>query len=329
MTSVSSDPIKPGARVIAIACADIHLSMMPPPARAEEPDWFAAMARPLSEIKGLAEQHQCPVLCAGDIFDRWNSPPELINFAMKHLPYMYAIPGQHDLPNHNLKDIQRSAYWTLVAAERIHNIEEGELMGIGTTNTQTGRRKDVFAIKGFPWGVPVTPCESPKYETPHLYIALVHSYTWIRGSGYTGAPEQAKATHNSGKYKGWDIAITGDNHTPFDAVLQKCWLYNCGSLMKRKADEKHSPRVGLICSDGTVVTHLLDCSKDVFNPAYATDTIADQNLDDYLAKLRDMQTATLDYAEELRRRMDQLGVPPAVRRLLVCALDNGTATCPE
>ena len=73
-------------RVIAILCADVHLSLNPPVWRSNEPDWFAAMKRPLDEIKELQKKnHDCPVFCAGDIFHKWDSPAELINWAIDNL----------------------------------------------------------------------------------------------------------------------------------------------------------------------------------------------------------------------------------------------------
>ena len=100
--------------IIAIFAADLHLSLKAPIWRSTEQDWFEAMLRPLVELRTLATLHNCPIVYAGDIFDKWNSPPELINFAIEHLPKGHAIPGQHDLPLHNYEDIRKSAYWTLV-----------------------------------------------------------------------------------------------------------------------------------------------------------------------------------------------------------------------
>ena len=53
------------------------------------------MAGYLGQLAGLAaghgerttfyNGHPVPVICAGDIFDRWNAPAELINFALAYL----------------------------------------------------------------------------------------------------------------------------------------------------------------------------------------------------------------------------------------------------
>ena len=108
-------------KIVAIVCADIHLSSKAPVWRSNEPDWFAAMLKPLKQLVQLQAELECPVLIAGDIFDRWNASPELINFAMKYLPIVdtYAIPGQHDLPLHNYEDMEKSAYGVLKRAGTI------------------------------------------------------------------------------------------------------------------------------------------------------------------------------------------------------------------
>ena len=56
--------------VLAIFLADIHLSLKAPLWRSAEPDWLGAQVRTLEEVRELHELHKCPVICAGDIFDR-------------------------------------------------------------------------------------------------------------------------------------------------------------------------------------------------------------------------------------------------------------------
>jgi len=76
------------SKVIAIICSDLHLSLKPPVFRSDEPDWFAAMQRPLDEIRRLQKHYGCDVLCCGDVFNDWNSSAELINWAVERLPKM-------------------------------------------------------------------------------------------------------------------------------------------------------------------------------------------------------------------------------------------------
>ena len=192
-------------KVIAILCADIHLSHKPPIWRSNEPDWYVAMARPLNEIQELQAKYKCPILCAGDIFDKWNSPAELINWAMIHLPKeMFSIPGQHDFCYHNIEDLHRSAYWTLVEAKKITNIELNKPLELADYKIK---------LYGFPWGMKLQKCYDRKIGWKH--IALIHKYLWTKDYKYKKALE----TDNVKKYakilKTYDVVVVGDNHKSF------------------------------------------------------------------------------------------------------------------
>jgi hypothetical protein len=62
-------------KIVAIVCSDIHLKHKPPLCRWGEDDWYEAMQRPLLQLQHLADKYDAPILYAGDIFDRWNPPP--------------------------------------------------------------------------------------------------------------------------------------------------------------------------------------------------------------------------------------------------------------
>ena len=297
--------------VIAILCADIHLSLAPPPARAGEADWFAAMAKPLHEIRRLAVDCNCKVLCPGDVFDRWNAPPELINFALEFLPRILAVPGQHDLPFHNLAGVKRSAYGTLVISDVI-----------GDLSKEPCHITSDVIVKGFPWGVPITP--PPLLGEGEISIALVHAYTWIPGTGYANAPEEGQAT--TAKYKGWDVVVTGDNHIPFTCKLGDTLLWNCGSLMRRTADQAdYRPRVGLLHPDKTITPYYLDISGEKFDPYWSgpeTHAAHDRAFLSLMDHLKNLNETTLDFAAALRQAYNREEVSPAVRKLLVETIEN-------
>lgn len=309
--------------VIALCCADIHLSLNPPLARKGEEQqpggWFSAMARPLKELEDLKmDLGGVPILMAGDLFDKHNPSPELINFAMDHLPQMYAIPGQHDLPFHSYADIEKSAYWTMVKHERIKNISPSKPWAVGRDLT----------VCGFPWGSPVVPnvWEWTHRSSRDLFVALVHEYTWVHGASYHGAPDGAQLKRE--KYEGYDTVIIGDNHISWDAGTAgtgqaRQYIFNCGGFYRRKSDEvNHRPRVGLIHADGSVESHYLDCSKDILIPTpheeQGLDAIVNHDLTAFLARLQDLQGLSLDYREELLRAV--AGQPENVRKLIVEAL---------
>lgn len=276
--------------------SDLHLCAKPPVARSGEPDWFAAMARPLREISHLAKTYDVPVFYAGDIFDRWNAGPQVINFALQNLHPGHAVPGQHDLPNHNYGDIEKTAYWTLVEAGILTNLPPGEVQYVA----------DV-AITGFPWGYPPAPA-APKPRPGCLRVAIIHRFIYTdAATGYPGADPGLRVGASLAGLRGYDVAAYGDNHKGFIITKHGTTICNCGGLMRRKTDERnYRPGVGLLTDGGDVVRHYLDTTDDIF----AEYTEAEE----HMGKLLDMSAFT-DGLESLGGG-DALVFEAAVRRFL-------------
>jgi len=312
--------------VVAIVCSDIHLSMTPPIARSRETNWFEAMRRPWDEVKRVrtfyygehrtkSKAPSIPILCAGDIFDHWKAPPELINFAMDVLHSdMYCIPGQHDLPLHSLDDIHKSAYWTLVKAKKINNVSPEEPTPWGG---EAGI--DIYA---FPWGVSIAESKV-RQEAGRLKVALVHEYSWMDGAGFIGAPKEQK--FNKRKYRGFNTVVIGDNHKRWEQKFGTTTVFNCGGFMRRKSDEvNHKPRIGILRLDGSVETHELSTTKDVLIPVVndKPESVS-ANLTQFLNELKDLEGTDLDFEEMLMEAMQRENSPADVRAIIHKAIEHG------
>jgi hypothetical protein len=303
--------------VVAILLSDIHLSIRPPRARAGEPNWLAAMARPLKEVSLLAEEKECPVICAGDIFDKWNSPPELINFAMKALPFMWAVPGQHDLPHHLYDKREKSAYWTLVEADVVKNLHPE------TAQVVLVRDDYVLHLHGFPWGYPVEHPQTFDYEDRTVFrVAVVHEYLWMKGHCYPGAPEENNVTGRK-DFKGYDVAVFGDNHKGFLTNRGKCQILNCGGFMRRNSDQQdYQPCIGILRPDGSVERIALDITADVLNHTQSTvpEVGPDQELTRFVEELEEFGGTVLDFPEAMKQALDRLKPDEQVREIIAEAM---------
>ena len=306
-------------QVAAILIADFHLSHVPPVSRSAEKSWYAAMADPLRQIKDLVNKHKVPVICPGDVFDRWNSPPELINFALVQLPKMYAVPGQHDLAHHRYNDIQKSAYWTLVKAGKIVNLEP-------ESPVEVGEGGKALRLHGFPWGFPVKSLKNP--DDLVLEIAVVHAYIWSKTTSYPGAPKEGHFRAVQKTALGYHLVVSGDNHQPFLTGYKRDGkfpqIYNCGGLMRRKSDEKDRPcYAGLLWTNGEVTRVELDCSEDKWIDGKDTPIIErGADMAEFLEELSSLGDAAIDFADAIRRRLDQGDSPPNVRQILLEAMEK-------
>ena len=291
--------VRSKAKVVALACADVHLCSKAPISRSEEADWYQAMAKPLTELISLATEYDVPVLCAGDIFDRWNPNPELLNFALEHfgkIDQLYTIPGQHDLPYHGYSDMDKSGYGVLRKVGVISDIVPG------TPEEICSHGVDLL-VHGFPWNHPVTSVDT---KPDVLQIALVHEYCWKRGHSYPGADKRHRASEHVKKLQGYDVAIYGDNHKGFTHQQGDVTVYNCGGFMRRKSDELMSrPAVGLVLSDGTVTRHYLDLEGEKLlmgTPDLLE--VSDKKVDailQFVEGLRESAVDALDFWETVNR----------------------------
>jgi len=310
--------------VLALTCSDIHLSHKAPAARSVEECWYRAQRRPLGQLATLRDeitdkQGFAPVVVyAGDVFDRPNPPPQLVNFALDHLPQGYAVPGQHDLLHHSLKDIKKSAFWTLVKARKLTYLAPGRPVECG----EPGRR---VRLHGFPWGKPLKPCRDPNALL--VEVAVVHAYWWLDYT--TKHPQAEESTHLTASRRqkllgGYDAVVIGDNHTSW---WKDDFVLNHGCFIRRKLDEReHRPLIGLVCERKGKVTvrrHHLDTEADCFaDPKDVTEEAPD--FGDFLAELSSLTDAPVNFTEAVRALLSKGELGERARDYILRAMGDET-----
>jgi hypothetical protein len=252
-----------------------------------------------------------PIICAGDLFDRWNVEPELINFALKHLPDgMICVPGQHDLPNHRLDQVHRSGYGVLVEAGKIRCI----------AGKVTGNLGNGFVAHGFGWGQDIQPYL--KKDTLH-HLAVVHQYIWTVGNSYVGAPMESHLSSLMKKLKGYQVATFGDNHQKFLKKLKTgTTVFNCGGFIRRKSDEMdYHPAVGILMDDGSIREHLLDTSADKFHENTRAKEDVPVNMKEFIDGLEALGEHGLNFREAVENYLHDQKINEQTKRIILQALD--------
>jgi len=301
--------------VIGIFCADIHLTIQAPVWRSAEPDWMAAQARPLKELTDLQYKFKCPVFCAGDIFDTAKSLPEIINFAADNMPPdIFAIPGQHDLPEHQMEQIHKSAFQSLVNIGTISPAVEDESNRMGFSH---------YNITAFPFG---SKLEKAK-KTDDFEVAIVHEYKWIEGFSFPGAPVASKIDpdkpifFDGDKYYGYDLIVYGDNHKGFQTKIGDTIIFNCGTLMRRKSDEiNYKPQVGLLTKDFEMIPYYLDTSKDKHLETKTNEPEKNLDMSQIIKELRKLGKSKLDFADAVEMYIKAGKANERVNELLLKAM---------
>ena len=298
---------------VALCCADLHQWHVPPVSRAAEVDWWEAMRRPLRQLRRLQIKHGIPVIYVGDVTDRSNATPELIWFMLHELVDGYAVAGQHDLEHHNLENVRKTGFGTLVKAGKLTWLEPGKPVEV------PGRMP--LRLHGFNWGEEIKSLEDP--HDMMLEIAVIHRGLWQEGTGH---PESSDADHQTSiqpKLKGYAVAVFGDNHQGFTVPGTKELpvLYNCGTLIRRTSKERElKPAIGIICSDGSVVRKELDCSLDAFSET--TDVpVTGRNFGKVIEGMNELGEGGIDFRAAVERAL-RADAGPGVRELVLISMEE-------
>lgn len=222
-----------------ILCADLHLREDTPICRKD--NYWEAQWRKVDWLKALKEEHKCPILCSGDVFDNWDISPKLAAQAIRHLPIMTAIPGQHDLPNHNIELQEKSGIAVLEAADVVKLYDYDDPIPNYSSS---------IILFSFPFGSKLQEISSKailhnklQMDGKAKYVALIH--TLVLGPKDKNLPG-ATAKEIYKQMQGFNLIVCGDNHQSFVIEEKGRLLVSPGSMMRMTADQiDHKPCVYL------------------------------------------------------------------------------------
>ena len=246
---------------ICIFTSDIHLSHKKPICRKEK-DWYEYQKDTLSWLSDLCEQEAVPLIVVGDLFDRPNHPPELINMAIDNMPYCYCTNGNHDLFGHNRELLHKSAYGTFIRSEK------------ATELNKVLPLTDKINLHPYHFGETSGTCNK---KDGSYNIALIHELVW-ETEPFKDAPKQGNVEEVVKRFQGFDAIFCGDNHEKFMTEVDGVKVVNNGSLMRITAKQiNYQPSVYILyddCSiesvdvpvdDDLISTEHLDSQKDIKN----------------------------------------------------------------
>ena len=295
---------------LAVLCSDLHLRETAPSARAEK-DWYEVMENHLNALGDASRRWSTPIICAGDVFDRWNPSSELVRFAIQKLPLMAAIPGQHDLRYHDYESRLRGAYGCLVAADILFDLPAMEWTSIGVQDLQ------VWAM---PWGRWEPPTEADNHPFDGIKLGVLHKYAWSNQFNCHAKAEESSRFERL--YPNLDAMIIGDNHIPW--MLPN--VMNHGGFIPQNADQKSLvPHYGLLMSDGTIERHPYDVPEPVWLESWQPQVEDAKVASEVIQELKDLQLSGDSFLENLERAVDAAGSQTAVilRQMITDLKQNG------
>jgi DNA repair exonuclease SbcCD nuclease subunit len=266
----------------AILAADLHIRADTPQCRTD--DFTAAMWKKLQFINDLANEHNIPILIAGDLGHRSQWPNWLLEKFMSIISdiEIIAIAGQHDLPGHNLEAIPQSGFGVLKRAGYILSFS-----------------KIIPHIDFFPFG---TGIEKSIYNKNKLIIAMTHQMV-IEDKPYWPGQVASSAKLLLKKFPDYKLILSGDNHQPFVVEYEGRLLVNPGSMMRTTADQiDHRPRVYLWeAKSNSVEAVYLPIEQGVIDRSHIdTKKEKDARIEAYTTRLSERYEVGLSYEENLK-----------------------------
>lgn len=289
-------------QVDAIITADIHLRESSPISRTD--DYWKAQAKKIEFLKELQQEHDCPVLDAGDLFDQWKPSPRLLAWAIENLPAdMITVPGNHDMPQHNIDLLHKSGLAVLKAADTISILSGGERLAASS-----------FYVFGYAWRDKV-PQKAPGIKG--YKVAIIHDMVYMKHEGWPvpATPAGILLDH----FPGYDLIITGHNHTPFVHEDNGRLVVNPGSMMRMDADQAdHKPRCYLWnAKENKVKPVYFPIEKGVVSRDHIDDKKnRDKRLDAFVESIDNMKSLDLDFEGNLEAFMAEEKTNDDVRKVV-------------
>ena len=252
-------------------------------------------------MKELQKEHGCPVLHGGDLFHHWKPSPRLLSETMIFLPKDFrTVYGQHDLPQHNLKEQYRSGIYALEVAGKLE------------------------VLSGTHWGQDPSASGTVRRNGVKRNILVWHKMVWQGKRLWPGQKDPSSIAILK-KYPEYDLILTGDNHKPFVEELDGRLLVNPGSLMRQSADQiDYRPRIYLYDAESnTVVPEYLPIEKDAVSRLHLEEKFErEDRIEAFISKLQGEWDAGLSFETNLKRFYDANKVRDVTKGIISKALDE-------
>ncbi len=309
---------KVNPRPDAILWGDLHLRDTVPSCRVD--DYWQAQDAKVAFVRKLAEQYSDglsngpPVLVPGDVFDEWKASPYLLAWVLRTLPRIITTPGQHDLPYHNLGNLNKSGLAVLMQTKKALVLATHDTRAIPYSS---------YEVVGFPWGVKPGPWKSLRVDFGPPRVALVHTLTYSGRPSWPGM-QAYEAKELLRIMEGFDLVVVGDNHQPFVVEHGRRLLVSPGSMMRMSADQiDHRPRVYLwYAKENRVEPVYLPIKLGVIDEAKSAQRHArDERLDAYVTKLKRGAGMGLSFECNLEAYCKENRVEKPVQRIIYDAME--------
>jgi DNA repair exonuclease SbcCD nuclease subunit len=301
---------------VYIVTADWHLRSQRPRCRLDD-NWFDTQKKALDQILRYANEYGAEgVICIGDIFHSTNETTnEIINMVqefaieLQHIGgTFYILAGNHDLPQHNLDNISRSAFQILLNSINILEIIQlCHTINVGYISAANfGGEDDINA------------------DVIFKHILCFPENAKLPPSDKIVKPSELFEQFTNAKY-----IFTGDYHRQFifENKKKKQMLLNPGCLIRQAADMiDYDPSVLLVeFNDGELKYKSLpitDDEKMITDEYIENEVMRNNRIEAFIERIKENETVTFDFIENVHNLLKNNKVDENVKNLILELMEN-------
>jgi hypothetical protein len=269
-------------RPIAAFLSDVHWRTKTPEYRVEKDvPFYTVIGRKLKEVLAYTTEHQIPVFCSGDLFDK---PRDFMQMWTFHQLFreperigvsdFWVVPGQHDMFHHDPNN-KATSFNMMCLYKTVYKMPEGSVVEVPCDDDETS--KENISVYGCGWGQ-----EYPVPYNPEDHnILVLHKTLWHKQSVYPGQTEGNIEVESIKLAKlGYKTVFSGDNHKAFDVRVGGVDFHNLGAFTRNSVDlVNQQPRFCVLFSDLSVESRYVG-EEYVFDIETSTDDKEHQNAKD-------------------------------------------------
>jgi DNA repair exonuclease SbcCD nuclease subunit len=265
----------------AVITADWHLRADRPRCRLDD-DWEALQESIVGYVVAVARKCLAPLVIVGDVFDTPTVPHRIVSMFLKHVDDVddgvFVLPGQHDLPYHQWKNVDASAFgnlWTLTASPWQHATGIRDVGALGSREL---------------WGDP------PLTDTAE--ILFLHTLVFPTAKDLPPNVEARTAAELLADYPKARWIFTGDYHRAFHYEKAGRHVVNPGCITRQAADFKdYVPQAWIVDTDaGTVeAVQLPDTEEMVTDEYLRREEEREERISAFVETVKKSEGLTLDF----------------------------------
>ena len=301
-----------------ILTADWHLRSQRPRCRLDD-NWLETQWNALGQIINYADEYEADVIVIGDIFHSTNETTNevigLVQEVALHLERfgksLYILAGNHDLPQHNLENINRSAFQILLNSKNINHLDQLDIghsdecnkMEISSSNFGANDKLDA--------------------EIVFKHILCFPENEKILPNDKIVKPSELFAQFENAKY-----IFTGDYHKQFAYSKGKTKkLLNPGCLLRQAADMiDYEPAVFYIEFINGELTYctlpIPDDEKMVTDEYLEKEEMRNNRIEAFIERIRENEQVTFDFIENVHNLMKNNKIEPEIKNTILELMEN-------